>query len=104
MRALRRVDIAIGQLVRIIERLPELEYDRYILSDHGQTLSRLFVQVSGGRSLEEVTRSMLGPGAGAIDSRPGHTGKRHLGVARQLARYRRTEARGIVHRFINHGG
>jgi len=102
MRALRRIDNAIGQLVRIVERLPELEYDLYILADHGQTMTRPFVQVSGGRTLEEVTRSILGPGAGRVDDRPGRAGKSHIGVARQLVGYRRTEARGLLQRFFNH--
>jgi hypothetical protein len=101
-RALRYIDNAVGQLVRILERLPELEYDLYILSDHGQTMTRPFVQVSGGRTLEEVIRSLLGPGLGRVDTRPRRAGKRHIGVARQLAGYRRTEGRGLLQRFCNH--
>ena len=102
LRALHRIDNAIGQLVRIVERLPELEYDLYILADHGQTMTRSFIQVSGGRTLEEVTRSILGPGVGRVHSRPGPAGKPHVGVARQLAGYRRTEAQGLLQRFFNH--
>lgn len=102
MRALRHIDNAIGQLVRILERVPELGYDLYILSDHGQAMTRPFVQVSGGRTLEEVIRSILGPGLGRVDKRPGGAGKRHIGVARQLAGYRRTEGRGLLQRFCNH--
>src|SRR5438034_4185661 len=48
MRALRHIDNSIGQLARIVERLPEHQYDLYILSDHGQTRTRAFPQVSGG--------------------------------------------------------
>jgi Type I phosphodiesterase / nucleotide pyrophosphatase len=94
-RALRHIDNAIGQLVRILERLPELEYDLYILSDHGQTITRPFVQVSGGRTLDEVIRSILG-------SRPGRNGKRNISMARQLAGYKRREKRGLLQRFFNH--
>ena len=34
-RALRRLDASIGQLARVIRRLPELGYDLYVCSDHG---------------------------------------------------------------------
>jgi hypothetical protein len=102
IRALHHIDNAIGQLVRILERLPELRYDLYILSDHGQTVTRNFVQVSGGRTLEEVIRSILGPALARVDKRPGRAGKRHIGVTRQLAGYRRTEGRGLLQRFCNH--
>lgn len=98
LRALRHIDNAIGQLARIIERLPELRYDLYILSDHGQTMTRHFPQVSGGRSLEEVARDILGADARAVPrGRPPR-----VGVTRQLARYRRAEAKGILQRFLNH--
>jgi Type I phosphodiesterase / nucleotide pyrophosphatase len=59
-RALRRVDRSIQQLARIVRRLPELGYDLYILSDHGQAASRPFRRLSRGRSLEEVVRAALG--------------------------------------------
>jgi hypothetical protein len=66
-------------------------------------MTRPFVQVSGGPTLEEVTRSILGhPGVGGVDDRPGRAGKPHIGVARQLVGYRRTEARGLLQRFFNH--
>jgi Type I phosphodiesterase / nucleotide pyrophosphatase len=101
-RALHHIDNAIGQLVRILDRLPELEYELYILSDHGQTMTRPFVQVSGGRTLDEVIRSILGPRLGRVEKRPGRAGKPKIGVARQLAGYRRREKRGLLQRFFNH--
>ena len=48
MRALYHIDSSIGQLARVVGRLPEYHYDLYILSDHGQTPTRNFRQVSGG--------------------------------------------------------
>ena len=101
MRALHHIDNSIGQLALIVERLPELGYDLYILSDHGQALTRHFDQVSGGRSLESVTRAILGD-AGAGEAVRGRGRRRHVGVARQLARYRRAEAQGLLQRFFNH--
>jgi hypothetical protein len=58
-RALRRVDRSILQLARIVRRLPELGYDLYVLSDHGQVATRSFDAVAGGVSLEGVVRAAL---------------------------------------------
>ena len=98
-RALHHIDNAIGQLARILDRLPELEYELYILSDHGQTMTRPFAEVSGGRTLDEVIRSILGR---RLEKRAGRGGKPEIGVARQLAGYRRREKRGLLQRFFNH--
>jgi hypothetical protein len=58
-RALRRVDRSILQLARIVRRLPELGYDLYVLSDHGQVATRPFGALAGGASLEQVVRAAL---------------------------------------------
>ncbi len=102
LRALHHIDNSIGQLAQIVERLPELGYDLYILSDHGQTLTRSFAQVSGGPSLEEVARAILGGGPGVVSGGRGRARRRHVGVARQLSRYRRVKAQGLLQRFFNH--
>ena len=59
-RALRRVDRSIQQLARIVRRLPELGYDLYVLSDHGQVETRTFQSGPGDPSLDEVVREALG--------------------------------------------
>ena len=59
-RALRRVDRSIQQLARIVRRLPELGYDLYVLSDHGQTETRSFRRATRGAALEDVVRGALG--------------------------------------------
>src|SRR5215467_4337297 len=59
IRALRRLDRSVGQLARIIGRLPELHCDLYVCSDHGQALTRPFARVSSGRSIDEVVRTIL---------------------------------------------
>jgi CheY-like chemotaxis protein len=64
-RSLRRVDRSIQQLARIIHRLPELNYDLYVLSDHGQVLTRPFRQITRGQSLQDVVHGMLGDSAPA---------------------------------------
>src|SRR6267142_311414 len=101
MRALYHIDSSIGQLARVVGRLPEYHYDLYILSDHGQTPTRNFRQVSGGESLESVVRAALG---GSAIGGPWSQPRQHepLGLTRHLARYRRTDCRGLLQRFFNH--
>jgi hypothetical protein len=53
MRALRRVDASIHQLWRVLRRVPEHRYDLYVLSDHGQATSLPYLQVAGGRPIEQ---------------------------------------------------
>jgi type I phosphodiesterase/nucleotide pyrophosphatase len=65
-RALRRVDRSILQLARIVRRLPDLHYDLYVLSDHGQVATRPFHRVARGASLETVVRIALGGEAPAL--------------------------------------
>jgi len=52
LRSLRRVDRAIRQLARVVRRVPEHEYDLYIVSDHGQVACTPYRDLSGGRRLE----------------------------------------------------
>jgi hypothetical protein len=73
LQALRRVDRSIHQLARVVRRLPELHYDLYVCSDHGQTASRYFGQVSGGRSIDEVVHAILAESGAA--RAPGETGR-----------------------------
>jgi hypothetical protein len=58
-RALRRVDRSIQQLARIIRRLPDLGYDLYILSDHGQAPTRPFHRLTRGVPVDRVVRDVL---------------------------------------------
>jgi hypothetical protein len=101
MRALYHIDSSIGQLARVVERLPEHHYDLYILSDHGQTPTRTFRHVSGGESLESVVRAALG-GTVTRDVSSGLRAKKSLGLTRLLAGYRRADCRGLLQRFFNH--
>ena len=52
LRALQRVDRSIHQLARVIRRVPEYQYDLYVLSDHGQAATVPYQRVSGGPPLE----------------------------------------------------
>jgi hypothetical protein len=92
MRALRRLDRSIGQLVRVIRRLPELGYDLYICSDHGQTLVRSF-DVVAGQSIVDVVAEMV--------TETARTARRDGARARSPFPPR-TQVRGTRERFFNH--
>jgi hypothetical protein len=49
---LRRIDRALRQLGRVLRRVPEHQYDFYILSDHGQAACKPYQDVNGGQRLE----------------------------------------------------
>jgi hypothetical protein len=100
LRALGRVDRSIGQLARILRRLPESGYDLYVLSDHGQAATRPFDRVSGGASIEAVVLSALArpapsPALAATPSRAD-------GGSSALAAFRRLRGGGIWQRFLSY--
>src|SRR2546426_6279828 len=101
MRALYHIDSSIGQLARVIERLPEYHYDLYILSDHGQTPTRNFRQVSGGESLESVVRAALGGAAAGGPWSPPRP-KKGLGLSRSLSRGPRTDSPWLIPTLFHH--
>ena len=63
-RALEFVDRSIRQIGRILRRVPEHQYDLYILSDHGQARSKPFAELTAGKPLERLLfDELLDPGA-----------------------------------------
>ena len=52
--SLRRVDRAIRQIWRVARRVPEHQYDLYILSDHGQAPCKPYRDLTGGQRLERA--------------------------------------------------
>lgn len=96
LRALRHVDRSIAQLWRAVRRLPELRYDLYVLSDHGQAPTRPFTEVSGGVSIEGVVLAAFSPGSRDLGPR------RLRGLARWLQAYRRTRGLGLYQRYLNY--
>jgi len=101
LRALRRVDSSIAQIVRVARRMPEPGVDVYVLSDHGQARTRLFTEVSGGATIQAVVRAaFLGearPLARAGNGRPAPTSLR-----RQWAGLRALTSVGAIQRFVNY--
>ena len=98
IRALRRLDRSVGQLARIIGRLPELHCDLYVCSDHGQALTRPFARVSRGRSIDEVVRAILNEQA--VASAFGSDARASMRPA--TAGAGRASSRGLWQRFFNH--
>jgi hypothetical protein len=99
LRALRRVDRSIAQLARIVRRLPEWGYDLYVLSDHGQTPTRLFDQVSGGTTiyatvLATLASSATSAGAPAPDLMPSGAGEFRFSALRAA------HSRALFQRFL----
>lgn len=97
IRTLHRVDRALRQIWRVKRRIPEHEYDLYILSDHGQALSRPYRDITGGRRLERwIFDEFLNPeGAGVPEDRA-RSGLAHGIRAQQRA------APGVLQRFLNY--
>lgn len=100
LRALRRVDRSIHALWRVVRRVPEHRYDVYVLSDHGQTATRPYEEVSGGRRLERVVLEDLLHPAGALAPSPAAPEGHHL--ANGIRAYRRQCTPGVFQRFINY--
>jgi hypothetical protein len=99
-RALGRIDRAIHQLARVNRRVPGHRYDVYVLSDHGQAHCTPFLNISGGRPLENLLFDEFFDPAGAMEVSPGRPHGRHLASGIKALRSRR--GNGLVQRFMNY--
>jgi hypothetical protein len=96
MAALKRVDAAIRQVARAARRVPEHQYDLYVLADHGQVHCRPFRTVTGGRRLERwVFDEFLAPADAAAPE------ARRSGLVKGI-RTRRSETGALFQRFVNY--
>jgi hypothetical protein len=98
LRALRGVDRSIHQLWRVMRRVPGHRYDLYVLSDHGQTGTRPYPALAGGRRLEHVFfTELLAP-----DGVPPPADRRaRRRLAAGITAYR-GRAPGLLQRFVNY--
>lgn len=98
LRALRRVDRSIRQLWRVARRVPEHQYDLYILSDHGQAACRPFAAPPGLPRFEQWVGEQIADGGrpdrGGVTGKPG-------GLVRGM-RSRSRESTGVFQQFINY--
>jgi len=97
LRALSGVDRSIGQLWRVVRRLPEHQYELYVLSDHGQAHCTPYPNLTGGRRLERwIFDELLDPAQAEAPEARADTG---------LAQGMRTchrRAIGTFQRFLNY--
>lgn len=70
IRELRFVDRSIRDIVEVVRRVPELRYDLFILSDHGQVLSVPFESVSGGVPVADAVLQAFRPPTRRGDGMP----------------------------------
>ena len=100
LRALRRVDASIRQLWNVMRRVPEHEYELYILSDHGQTLTTPYRTLNAGVRIERrLFDEFFDPRGTAPVTSTRAVGRELLAAVHQL---RRQRAHGIVQRFLNY--
>lgn len=71
--ALRAVDRSIARIARTVRRLPELGYDLFVLSDHGQIRSVPFHSVAPRESVAGIVRACFGPPPGGLPVAPAIT-------------------------------
>ena len=88
-RSLEFVDRSIRQICRILRRVPEHQYDFFLLSDHGQAQSTPFAELTGGKPLERLLfDELLDPAH--LDRRPAPKDRRagfaHGFMAYQIGR------------------
>jgi hypothetical protein len=94
---LRRVDRAIRQLWRVARRVPEHQYDLYILADHGQTPCRPYRDVNGGQRFERwIFTQFLDAGATAAKDE-----RSEFGLAHGM-RSRRRGTPGLFQQYLNY--
>jgi len=99
-RALRRIDRSIHQLWRVLRRVPEHRYDLYVLSDHGQAACTPYLDLSGGRPIEQALfEDFFDPPSVRERPEPGGRGRR---LAHGIAAYRTRRAPGLFQRFVNY--
>jgi hypothetical protein len=91
-RSLERIDRAIHQIWRVVRRLPEHQYDLFILSDHGQIPCHQYGRLSGGIPLE---RALFADGVVPTHSQPGAVTSRRPPLGHGFRAYRVGRRRGL---------
>jgi len=94
---LRNIDRAIRHLWRVTRRVPEHQYDFYVLSDHGQAPCRSYHDLTGGRPFERWIFDELLTAKPAVPP----DGRSQRGLVRGI-RVRRRGARELLQHFQNY--
>jgi hypothetical protein len=99
-RALRRIDSSLRQLWNVMRRVPEHEYDLYILSDHGQTATTPYQTLHGGIRVErQLFDEFFDPSGTAAVTAVTPWAERLLAGVQTL---RRNRSSGVFQRFLNY--
>lgn len=96
LRALHRVDRSLRRFSRVLDRHPELGYDFYILSDHGQVACRPYEQITGRR----LERLLLDDFFAAVPSARAQVPVKR-GFARAVRTYRAHRTPGLFQHFLS---
>jgi len=96
VRSLRHVDRSLQRFFRVLRRRPELAYDVYVLSDHGQTACRPYREVAGRRLERHLFEEFFEPVLEAGPRIPPAAGFRA-----GLRAYRAHKRPGLFQRFVN---
>jgi hypothetical protein len=99
LRSLRRIDNSLGQLWRVMRRVPEHRYDFYLLSDHGQTATTPYQALTGRRVERLLFDEFFDPAGVAEVSAATSKGRRLLDAVKALRSQRH---HGLVQRFLNY--
>jgi hypothetical protein len=95
---LTRVDRALRQLWRVVRRVPEHQYDFYVLADHGQTPCKPYREINGGQRFERWIFDQL------LSDHP-HPSKPDASAQQALAHGIRSRKRGVpgfFQRYLNY--
>jgi hypothetical protein len=96
---LSRVDRAIRQLWRVTRRVPEHQYDLYILADHGQTSCKPYRDITGGQRFERwIFDDLLNQPTSAEPPAPS---PQESGLTHGI-RSRRRGTAGLFQQFLNY--
>lgn len=96
MRALQEVDQSIEHLWTVMRRVPEHQYDAYILADHGQSACTPYSDLTHGKRLERwIFDQFLNPERASDPDAP------HVGLWQGL-RERQAETKGMIQQFMNY--
>jgi hypothetical protein len=96
MQALREIDHAIEQLWRVMRRVPEHNFDAYILADHGQSTCKPYIDLTKGKRLERWIFDAYVRPAGAAEPEAPQVGLRRGIRARQAG------TKGMIQQFMNY--
>jgi hypothetical protein len=95
--SLRRIDRAVRQLWRVASRVPEHQYDLYILADHGQTPCKPYRDINPGQRFERWIFNQF------LNSQPtpAQDKRSEFGLGHGM-RARSRDVKGVFQQYLNY--